>query len=252
MASATRARSPPDSEPARRSTESPEKPKRPRCPWIGAAAPVRAQVGDDVVQRAVARHLREILAVVRDPHRVRYPHLAAVQRPLADDGAEQVDFPAPFGPTSPTTSPRRIVALNPPAAVRSPMATAHVRPRPAPGRRRARRPRAGAPWRPPRRAAGSSRLHPLQPPPPALGLGAVLPGDVPADVVLLRRDHPRLLGEGALLREPPLGALAEEGLVVAGVGDGGAGLQVQDVIHHRLEEGPIVADEENGRVDAAR
>ena len=35
MASATRAVSPPESDPARRCTESPENPKRPRWPWIG-------------------------------------------------------------------------------------------------------------------------------------------------------------------------------------------------------------------------
>ena len=91
--------------------------------------------------------------------------------------------------------------------------------------------------------------HPLQPAPAPLGLGAVLPGDVAADEVLLRRDGPGLLVERALLGQPPLGPLLEEAFIVAGVGERGAGLEVQHVVHHGLQERAVMADEEHGRVE---
>ncbi len=114
-----------------------------------------------------------------------------------------VVFPAPFGPTSPTTSPRRTVAEKSiqqhPLADGNPHLVQHQRLISAPGGR----------LQPQRHGAILSGglaqpAHPLQPAPAPLGLGAVLPRDVAADEVLLRRDGPGLLVERALLGQPPL------------------------------------------------
>ena len=99
------------------------------------------------------------------------------------------------------------------------------------------------------RARLAQPAHPFQPPPASLGLGAVLPCDVSADEIFLRRDRAGLLVERALVGQPPLGSLAHEALVVAGVGVSGAGLEVEHVVDHRLEEDPVVADEEHRGVE---
>ena len=83
IASATRARSPPESVPARRCTESPREAEAAEVTLNGSAPPVRPEVRDDVVQGLLGRHLRQVLAIVGDPHRVRDPELARVHRTLA-------------------------------------------------------------------------------------------------------------------------------------------------------------------------
>ena len=77
---------------------------------------------------------------------------------------------------------------------------------------------------------------------PPLGLTRVLSGEVARDVVHLRRDLRLLLVELPLLREPALLALLHEAFVPASVREGGAALEVQHVIGHRVEERAIVAD----------
>jgi hypothetical protein len=49
-----------------------------------------------------------------------------------------------------------------------------------------------------------------------------------------------------------LSALVDERLIVAGVGCNGAALDMEDVIHHCLKEGAIVADEKHGRVQSGQ
>src|SRR6185295_13219991 len=82
----------------------------------------------------------------------------------------------------------------------------------------------------------------FQAPAAALGLSAVGARDVPPDEVLLGREAAGLLREGALLRQPALRALAQERFVVTRVAHPRARLEVQDVVHHGLEKGAVVAD----------
>src|SRR5438445_11250300 len=81
------------------------------------------------------------------------------------------------------------------------------------------------------RAVGSDdRAEPGQPletPAPALGLFAVLSGDVARDVVLLVRDGALLLLESTLLRRTARGALADNVAVADGVRRSCAVYQVQ-------------------------
>ena len=86
----------------------------------------------------------------------------------------------------------------------------------------------------------------------ALGLAAVLPGDVAGDVVLLVGDGPLLLLEGTLLGQAALGALRDEGRVRAGVGSRGAALEVEHVVHRGGEKRAVVAHQDDGLVDAGQ
>jgi len=107
MASATRARSPPDSELARRGLPA-LKPESSQVSLDASAFPLWPQRGDHIVQRAVERHLR------RDPHVAstdrddRIPRLRSVA--WSSQRARAVDFPAghaaPMIDTS--TSPDRL------------------------------------------------------------------------------------------------------------------------------------------------
>src|SRR5207237_1537192 len=97
-----------------------------------------------------------------------------------------------------------------------------------------------------RRAETRQTLEPFA---PALGLLGVLSRDIARDVITLARDFSLLLVEGALLREATLGALHHEWLIAAGIRSRGAALEVQHVIHRRVEKGAIVADEQNRLVD---
>ena len=83
--------------------------------------------------------------------------------------------------------------------------------------------------------------------PAALGLLAVLTGDVARDVVLFARDLPLLLVEVSLLREPPQRPLLDERRVAADVRRGAIALEVQHVVDDRGQERAVVADEQHRR-----
>ncbi len=79
----------------------------------------------------------------------------------------------------------------------------------------------------------------------ALGLPGILPRDVAADEILLRRDDLALLVECAPLAQPTLGALAHEFRVAAVVGLPGPALEVEHVIGGAVEEGPVVTHDQH-------
>src|SRR6185503_7214760 len=88
--------------------------------------------------------------------------------------------------------------------------------------------------------------------PAALRLTGILPRDVAADEILLRRDDLALLVERALLTEAMLGALAHEIRVAAIVGLSGAALEVQHVVGGRVQEGTVVAHDQDTAGEVAQ
>ena len=61
-----------------------------------------------------------------------------------------------------------------------------------------------------------------------------------------------LLLELSLLREPSLGALRHERGVAAGVREGGPALEVQHVVHRRIQEGAVMAHEQHRFLDGSQ
>jgi hypothetical protein len=253
IASATRARSPPESVSARRSTSSPEKPKRPRWPLHEPALPGGAEVLDDVVERLAERHLPHVLPVVRHLDRVAHAQRPGRQRAaLADHRLEQRALAGAVGPDEAhhlaareargeVADEHALALVGVAHGERRPVGDEHLvaaalrdlqaeRHHVLLARRRREARRAGEQLAPP------------------LGLLGVLPGEVAADVVLLRRDHLALLVELPLLHEAPLGALGDEVLVRAGVRRHRPGLDVQHVVDHAAQEGAVVADEDHRAV----
>ena len=113
-ASASRRRSPPESAVTERSCVSqPEKRKRPSS-VLGARSGQTRRGSGRVEHRAAARELERVLREVR---RARRRARAGSSRAPADGpsrmAASSVVFPAPFGPTSPTFSPRSTTIVAP-------------------------------------------------------------------------------------------------------------------------------------------
>ena len=104
--SAIRARSPPESEPARRSTVSPLKPNAPRWPWmaprfhIGRRSAVMSY--SDLSCGTCPRSCRYQAGRMESPRR----SSPAASRISPSRARSSVVLPAPLGPTRPTTSPR--------------------------------------------------------------------------------------------------------------------------------------------------
>ncbi len=67
----------------------------------GAPAPGRAQLIDELVERAIARYLCQVLPVVSHLDRVGYPHLSRVWLPLAHECSKQGGFPRAIGADQP-------------------------------------------------------------------------------------------------------------------------------------------------------
>ncbi len=193
-------------------------------------------------------HLGHVLPVPGQPDRVADPARAALGRPLAHHGGEQRRLAGAVGADQPhhlaTADDRRWRAEQRSAFDLQLQLVEHQDLVAAPG--------VGLEPERHHLFLAGRRREPRQarePPPPSLGLGALLPGDVAPDEVLLARHHLRLLVVGPELRQPPLGPLPHEGGVATGVGGGALGLEVEHMVHHRLEEGAVVADQEDGLVD---
>jgi hypothetical protein len=216
-----------------------------------AASPGGAKVADDLIQAVATRDLGQVLAIVCDLHRLRDPHRPTVQWRLADEGSGQRGLPRPVGPDQSHNVPsphgggealhQHSLSYRHP----NPLGCKHLVSA-ASGGLEPQRHRAALTHR------CAQPAGPGQSPPSAFRLGAVLPRDIAADEILLRGDHPSLLIEGALLGQPALVSLADEGLVIAGVGAGGACFQMEHMVNDGLEKGTIVADQKNGGVEASQ
>ena len=159
-------------------------------------------------------------------------------------------MPAPFGPTSAMTSPRRATAEKSRTSTRSPIVTSSFS--------------ATSTWSPPRSSISRREGHrvalarrrreprqPRQPGAPALGLAAVPPGDVAPDVVLFLGDDLPLLRHRALQRQLPLGLERDELGVPAAIRDRGVVRHVEHVIDGVVEEGAVVADDQHRLAELA-
>ena len=83
-------------------------------------------------------------------------------------------------------------------------------------------------------------------------MSGILTGNVSPDVILLACDQFALLVERPLLREPTLFSLGDEGLVATRIGDSRTAFEMQNVIGNLGEECPIVADQQDRFVGAAK
>ena len=209
------------------------------------ALPFRAQPGYAIVEGLIERHLREILTIVAGRDRAAEPQLAALRRVFAEQCAKQgrlprsvaAENPQDAGPLQRATEARHQgPRADPDAHVPDgehlvAAALGHLEPQ-----------RHGA-LGPDHR---TESWQPLQPLAPALGLLAVLPGDVAGDVVLLVRNGALLLVERPLLRQPALGTLGHEIGVAGRVRRGAAAFQMQHVINGRGQKGAVVAHQQHG------
>ena len=186
MASATRAVSPPESDRRPALHRVPGESEAAEVALDRAAAPGGPEIGDDLVERAILRHLRQVLAVVGDAHRVGHADLTGVRCALAHDRAQERGLTG----TVRAHQAHDLAAADPGGEVVEQRAALHLEPdvggdqhliAAALVRRETQRHRAFLARR------RTEAADPVEPPPPALGLRAVLSRDVAADVILLRR-----------------------------------------------------------------
>src|SRR5215475_9243725 len=206
----------------------------------------RTQIVDDVVQRSIHRHLRQILAIVPDCDPTADSKLAGCDLVFAEQRTNhrglarsvRADEPDPVAPHERSgeipyedavpNCNRRVLCDD--DTISSTLGDFE-----SDGHRAVLADRS------------TQAGHSLEPLAPTLRLLAVLPSDVPGDVVLLGGNLSLLLIELPLLCQSAQRALFDERLIAGVVCDRARPLEVKHVVDHRRQERAIVADQEHRR-----